>query len=53
MLHKLISVLLYVIKKMMDEKYKFEIPMSLYDINNTLGKNLILENRVDIIKQKK
>lgn len=37
---------------MMDEKYKFEIPMSLYDINNTLSKNLILENMVDIIKQK-
>jgi hypothetical protein len=39
------------LKEMMNDKYKFEIPMSLYDINNTSNKNIILENMVEIIKQ--
>jgi hypothetical protein len=45
------NILYMSLKEMMNDKYKFEIPMSLYDINNTSNKNLILENMVEIIKQ--
>jgi len=38
-------------KEIIDNKNQYEIPMSLYDINNTLDKNFILNNMVDIIKK--
>lgn len=39
------------LKEKMDERYKFEIPMSLYDMDNTTNRNLILESMVEMIKK--
>ena len=39
------------LKEQMDERYKFELPMSLYDIDNTSSRNLALDTMVEMIKK--